>query len=40
MPVFPGGDPALLRFLQSNINYPPMARENGIKGTVIVELCN
>jgi protein TonB len=36
MPAFPGGEPALFRFLQSNINYPAMARENGIKGTVIV----
>lgn len=36
MPLFPGGEAALFRFLQSNINYPSMARENGIKGTVIV----
>lgn len=36
MPVFPGGEPALLRYLQSNINYPRGASELGIKGTVIV----
>ncbi|MFN4812283.1 MAG: TonB family protein [Bacteroidota bacterium] len=36
MPVFPGGDEALLKYLQKNINYPPMAKENGVKGTVYV----
>ncbi len=36
MPAFPGGEPALFRYLQGNINYPYGARENGIKGTVIV----
>lgn len=36
MPVFPGGEAALFRYLQGNINYPYGARENGIKGTVIV----
>lgn len=36
MPVFPGGESAMFRYLQNNINYPPMARENGIKGTVYV----
>ena len=36
MPSFPGGEAALFRYLQGNINYPYGARENGIKGTVIV----
>jgi protein TonB len=36
MPSFPGGEAALFRYLQSNINYPYSAKENGIKGTVIV----
>jgi protein TonB len=36
MPAFPGGESALFRYLQQNINYPYGARENGIKGTVIV----
>jgi periplasmic protein TonB len=36
MPVFPGGEAALFRYLQNNINYPYSAKENGIKGTVIV----
>jgi protein TonB len=36
MPSFPGGEAALFRYLQGNISYPYGARENGIKGTVIV----
>jgi len=37
MPQFPGGgEAALLKYLQTNIKYPPMARENGIEGTVYV----
>jgi periplasmic protein TonB len=34
-PTFPGGgEAALLKYLQSNIKYPAMARENGIEGIV------
>jgi protein TonB len=36
MPVFPGGETALFKFLQNNINYSRAAKELGIKGTVIV----
>ncbi|MEP7168078.1 MAG: energy transducer TonB [Bacteroidota bacterium] len=37
MPQFPGGgEAALLQYLRSNIKYPPLARENGIEGTVYV----
>jgi protein TonB len=36
MPAFPGGEAALFKYLQGNINYPYSAKENGIKGTVIV----
>jgi protein TonB len=37
MPQFPGGgEAALLQYLRNNIKYPPMARENGIEGTVYV----
>lgn len=36
MPAFPGGESALFKYLQANINYPYGAKENGIKGTVIV----
>jgi len=35
-PSFPGGDVARIKFLQENINYPQMARESGIQGTVYV----
>jgi len=35
-PSFPGGDVARIRFLQENIEYPTMARESGIQGTVYV----
>lgn len=37
MPQFPGGgEAALIKYLQSNIKYPAMARENGIEGIVYV----
>ncbi len=35
-PSYPGGDEARIRFLQQNIQYPQMARESGIQGTVYV----
>jgi len=35
-PSFPGGDAALMRYLQENLKYPTMAREAGIQGTVFV----
>lgn len=31
---FPGGEEARISFLQKNIKYPALARENGIEGTV------
>ncbi|MBP6515509.1 MAG: energy transducer TonB, partial [Chitinophagales bacterium] len=36
MPEFPGGDAALLKFLQNNIQYPSLERDNDIQGRVIV----
>ena len=36
-PQFPGGDAALMKYLQSHINYPPMAAERSIEGRVIVQ---
>ncbi|MEZ4887309.1 MAG: TonB family protein [Chitinophagales bacterium] len=36
MPEFPGGQAELFNFIGSNVKYPPMARENGIEGTVYV----
>ena len=36
-PQFPGGDDALMKYLQSHINYPPRAAENMVDGRVIVQ---
>lgn len=35
-PEFPGGFSELLKFLQKNVKYPNMAKENGIQGKVYV----
>ncbi|HOU68990.1 MAG TPA: energy transducer TonB [Paludibacteraceae bacterium] len=35
-PSFPGGDKALMEYLQKNMKYPTIAAENGIKGRVMV----
>jgi protein TonB len=35
-PSFPGGDRERIRFLAENIEYPQLARESGIQGTVYV----
>ena len=37
MPAYPGGVPELMKFLQKNIRYPSLARENGLEGKVIVK---
>lgn len=37
MPSFPGGESALMHYLNEHIHYPPVARENGIQGTVVVQ---
>jgi periplasmic protein TonB len=39
MPMFPGGDEALLKYLRENANYPEIAKENNIQGRVIVNFC-
>ena len=36
MPSFPGGPAELMKYLFKNINYPSLARENGLEGKVIV----
>ncbi len=33
-PSFPGGEALMYEYLQKNIKYPPLARENGITGRV------
>ncbi|MGM0612909.1 MAG: energy transducer TonB [Bacteroidota bacterium] len=35
-PSFPGGEEARRKYLRDNIEYPQMARESGIEGTVFV----
>ena len=37
MPQFPGGEAALMKYLESHINYPPAAAKNKIEGNVIVQ---
>ena len=37
MPQVPGGEAALMKYLQSHINYPPMAAENNVQGRVVVQ---
>ena len=36
MPRFPGGTDALIEYLQKNVKYPAAAKENNIRGTVVV----
>ena len=36
-PMFPGGDKALMQYLQKNLKYPAQAQENGIQGRVMVQ---
>jgi protein TonB len=36
MPSFPGGNEALMKFLQENVKYPVVAQENGVQGRVVV----
>jgi protein TonB len=39
MPMFPGGDIELLRYINEHTNYPDIAKENNIQGRVIVRFC-
>jgi periplasmic protein TonB len=36
MPLFPGGEQALLKYIARNIEYPTIAREKGVEGKVYV----
>jgi TonB family protein len=36
-PVYAGGEAAMIKYLQKNLRYPIVAKENGIKGTVFVQ---
>jgi TonB family protein len=37
MPIFPGGEKALLQFISSNINYPQTALQDSIEGRVYLK---
>jgi protein TonB len=37
MPEFPGGNLELRKYIAQNVNYPDIARENGIQGRVFVQ---
>jgi len=39
MPVFPGGEAALLKYIFEHTQYPEIAKENNIQGKVIVRFC-
>jgi len=39
MPLFPGGDVELLKYISEHTNYPEVAKENNIQGRVIVRFC-
>jgi TonB family protein len=39
MPMFPGGDAALLKYITANTNYPETAKEKKIQGKVIIRFC-
>jgi len=39
MPMFPGGDAELLKYIAEHTNYPEVAKENNIQGRVIVRFC-
>ena len=39
MPVFPGGDAALLKYISENVRYPESGKTNNIQGRVIVRFC-
>lgn len=39
MPMFPGGDVELLKYIAENTQYPEAAKLSGIQGRVIVRFC-
>ena len=39
MPMFPGGEIELLKYLMAHTNYPEIAKENNIQGRVIIRFC-
>lgn len=39
MPMFPGGNDELMKYLRDHTIYPEVAKENNIQGKVIVRFC-
>ena len=39
MPIFPGGDAALLTYISEQIKYPENPKRNNIGGRVLVKFC-
>jgi protein TonB len=39
MPTFPGGNPALSKYIGERLRYPSGAQEKGIQGKVIIKFC-
>jgi TonB family protein len=39
MPQFPGGNPALYKYISNNMRYPESAREKNIQGKVVIKFC-
>jgi len=39
MPMFPGGDKELLKYIQESTKYPVIARDKNIQGRVIIRFC-
>ncbi len=39
MPMYPGGDAALLKYINEHAQYPEVAKENNIQGRVIIRFC-
>lgn len=37
IPQFPGGEAELMKYIQKNLKYPPVAMENNIQGRVVVQ---
>ena len=37
MPMFPGGESELRKYIQSNIVYPEKAKQNGVQGRVFLQ---
>jgi periplasmic protein TonB len=39
MPSFPGGETEMMTFINNNIKYPEIAKENNIQGRVFLRFC-